>query len=226
MICDYPFPNCKTQSANRNRGKSQITNRKSPMFEKLGRRDRIALGVGLGAAALFVLLNFGVLPLLEGLGSSPELVQQKEVELRRDQRLLAEAEFEKTHLSAAGKRLKGLEAGLLESSSPSLANAEWQRLVGQLADSKGIELNSRESLRIQELGAGYSLVTGRVQFRCRLDELVDFLAALAASPKLLSVTGLSVFSSQGDPQGRLTVQLTIGAATRTLKQTKDEAAGH
>lgn len=194
------------------------------MLGKLSRRDRIALGVGLGATALFILLNFGMFPLLEGLGSSPELVQQKEVELRRDQRLLAEAELDKTHLSAAGERLKRLEAGLLESSSPSLANAEWQRLVGQLADSKGIELGSRESLRIQELGAGYSLVTGRVQFRCRLDQLVDFLVALAAFPRLLSVTGLTVISPQGDPQGRLNVQLTIGAAARTMKPAKDEAA--
>ena len=194
------------------------------MLEKLTLRDRVALGVGLGATALFLLLNFGVLPLVEGLASSPELVLQKEVELRRDQRLLAEAELEKTHLSAAGERLKELEAGLLESSSPSLANAEWQRLVGQLADSKGIELISRESLRIQELGAGYSLVTGRVQFRCRLDQLVDFLVALAAFPKLLSVTGLNVISLQGDPQGRLNVQLTIGAAARTMKPAKEEAA--
>jgi hypothetical protein len=64
-----------------------------------------------------------------------------------------------------------------------------------------------------------------VQFRCRLDQLVDFLVGLAVSPKLLSVTGLSVFAAQGDPQGRLTVQVTLGAATRTLKEAKDEAAG-
>jgi hypothetical protein len=194
------------------------------MFEKLSRRDRIALTAAVVAVALFVLLNFGVLPLFESLGSSPEVVQRKEVELRRDQRLLAEAELEKTHLSAARERLKGLEGGLLESSSPSLANAEWQQLVGQLADSKGIELSSRESLRIQELGKGYSLVTGRVQFRCRLDQLVDFLVGLAAFPKLLSVTSLTAISLLGDPQGRLNVQLTIGAATRTVKQAKDEAA--
>ena len=194
------------------------------MLEKLSRRDRIALTVAAVAAALFMLLNFGVFPLLEHLGSSPEVVQQNGVELRRDKRLLAEAELEKTHLSAAGERLKGLEAGLLESSSPSLASAEWQRLVGQLADSKGIELGSSEFLRNQELGAGYSLVTGRVQFRCRLDQLVDFLVAVAGFPRLLSVTGLTVSAPQGDPQGKLNVQLTIGAATRTLKQAKDEAA--
>jgi hypothetical protein len=194
------------------------------MFAKFRRRDRIALGAGVGAVVLFILLNYGVVPLFERLDTSSEVVQQKEVELRRDNRLLAEAELEKTHLSVARERLKGLEASLLESSSPFLANAEWQRLVGQLADSKGIELGSSELLPTQPLGAGYSLVMGRVQFRCRLDQLVDFLVALATFPKLLSVTGLTVVSPQGDPQGRLVVQLTIGAAARAVKPVKEEAA--
>jgi hypothetical protein len=194
------------------------------MFKKLSRRDRIALGVGVGVVALFILFDFGVFPLSERLAISPEVVQQREIELRREKRLVAEAELEKAHLSAARERLEGLEAGLLETPSPSLANAEWQRLVGQLADSKGLELGSSEFLRVQELGAGYSLVLGRVQLRCRLDQLVDFLVALADFPKLFSVTGLTAFSSEGDRQGRLTVVLTIGAATRTLKQAKEEAA--
>jgi hypothetical protein len=196
------------------------------MFKKLSRRDRIALTAAAVAAALFMLLNFGVFPLLDHLGNSPEVVQQKEVELRRDKRLLADAELEKTHLSAAGERLKGLEVGLLESPSPNLAYAEWQHLVGQLADSKGIQLGSSEFLRIQDLGEGYSLVTGRVQLRCRLNELVDFLVALATAPKLLSVTGVSVFASRGDAHETLNVQMTIGAASKTLKQPKDATAAH
>jgi hypothetical protein len=173
---------------------------------------------------LYLLLNFGVLPLFDQLSLSDEAVQQKEVELRRDKRLLAEVGFEKTRCTAAGDRLKRVEAGLLESTSPSLANAEWQHLVSQVADSKGIQLGSSESLRIQELGAGYSIVTGRVQIRCRLDRLVDFLVALASSPKLLSVTHLTVLGLQGDSQGRLNVQLTIGAATRAVKPAGDQAA--
>ena len=193
------------------------------MFEKLSRRDRIALGAAVGAAVLFLLLNYGLLPLIERLSVNPEAVQEKEVELRRDRRLLAEAELEKAHLSAAQERVKALEAGLMEASSPVLADAEWQRLVAQLAQSKGIELRSSELLRIQELGSGYSLVTGQVQFRCRLDQLVDFLVALASFPRLLSVTGLSVFASQGDPQGRLSVQVTIGAAARTMQKPKQGA---
>ena len=194
------------------------------MFKKLSRRDQIALGIGVGGVVLFLLLNFGVLPLFEQMGEGAQSVQQKEVDLRRDKRLLAEEAIEKTSLATAREHLKSLEAGLLQGSTPSLANAEWQQLVSQLAESKGIELGSSELLRIQELGRDYSLVTGRVQFRCRLDQLVDFMVALAGYPKLLSVTGLSVVAAQGDPQGRLMVRLTIGAAARTMPQAKEGSA--
>jgi hypothetical protein len=193
------------------------------MFKRLGRRDRIALGIAVAATALFTLFDFGVFPLLDRLGMSAEAAQQKEVELQQDQRLLAEAKLDTTHFTAAQDHLKQLEAGLLESALPYVATADWQRQVRQVADSKGIQLGSSEFLRVQQLGAGYSLVTGRVEFNCRLDQLVDFLVALASSPKLLSATSLVVSPFQGDRQGKLNVQLTIGAAARTLKPEKDEA---
>jgi hypothetical protein len=194
------------------------------MFKKLSRRDQIALGVGAGGVFLFLLLNFAVLPLFEQLGAGTESAQQKEIELRRDKRLLAEEAIEKTSLVAAREHLKSLEGGLLEGSTPSLASAEWQQLVGQLAESKGIELGSSELLRTQVLGWGYSLVTGRVQFRCRLDQLVDFMVALTGTPKILSITGLSVVAVQSDPQGRLLVRLTIGAAARAMAPAKEGSA--
>ena len=197
------------------------------MFEtlkKLSRRDQIALGVGVGGVFLFLLLNFALIPLFEQLGDGADSAQQKETELRRDKRLLAEEGVEKTSLAAAKEHLKSLEGGLLEGSTPSLASAEWQQLVGQLAESKGIELGSSELLRTQELGRGYSLVTGRMQFRCRLDQLVDFMVALTGFPKILSVTGLSVVAVQNDPQGRLLVRLTIGAAARAMAPAKEGIA--
>jgi TctA family transporter len=196
------------------------------VFKKLSRRDRIALIAGAAAIALFALFDFGILPLLERLGTSPEVIQQREVEIRRDQRLLVDAKLEAARFTTAEGSVKGLEVGLLDNSLPSLASAEWQRVVGQVADSKGLPLSSREFLHIQELGAGYSLVTGRVQFRCRLDQLVDFLVALASSPKALAVTGLSAYVARGDPQGGLNVQLTIGAVARTVKPVKAETAKH
>jgi hypothetical protein len=194
------------------------------MFKKLSRRDRIALTAAAVATALFLLLNFGLFPLLEHLGRSPEVVQQEEVELRREQRLLAETQLAETRRTAAEERLKGLEAGLLDSPVPALANAEWQRLVGQLAESKGIQVGSSEFLRAQEIGGGYSLSTGRVLLHCRIDQLVDFWVALTSSPKFLPVTDLMVSATRGNAQAPLNVQMTIGAVTKTVKQPKGAAA--
>jgi hypothetical protein len=177
----------------------------------------MAVVVAAGATALFLLVNYAVFPLLDRFTHDPEAVGQEEVTLRRYQRLLSEAELKKTQLTVAQKDLKGVEAGLLESPSTSLANAEWQHLVRELADRKGIELGSSEFLRVQNLSPEYSLLTGRVQLRCRLDQLVDFLVAMASSPKLLSVTRMTVSGPQGDAQKRVNVQLVVGAAVRAVK---------
>jgi type II secretion system (T2SS) protein M len=190
------------------------------MLQKLSRRDRIALIVGTAATALFLVLNFGVLPASGRFVQSAEAINQKELALRREQRLLANTGLEKTQHSAAQDRVKDLETGLLESASTSLANAEWQRLIRLVAESKGIVLGSSEFLRVESLSPEYSLVTGRVQFRCRLDQLVNFLVAVAASPKALSVKQLTISPLQAGPEERLNVQMIMGAAARALKPDK------
>jgi len=191
------------------------------MFSKLNRRDRVALLIGGAAVFLFLALSYVVLPLLDRLSPSPGAVLQKEIALRRDQHLLALTQFEKTHVVAVSEQLRTLEAGLIASDSPSLANAEWQKTAGQVAESSGIVLGSSEFLRTRDLGSGYSLITGRLQFRCRIDQLVAFLSGLAAAPKLLSVVSMSIIATPGDPQNSLSVQLTIGAAVRTSAQLKE-----
>lgn len=191
------------------------------MLAKLKPRDRIAFMVGAMATALFLLMKVGVFPLLDRLPLGTEAAEQKELTLRRAQRLVADSGAEQTRLATVQEGLKSLEASLLESPSASLANAEWQRLVRELADSKGIALGSTEFLRIEELGSDYALVTGRVTLRCPLNQLVDFLVALATAPRLLSVTRLRISAAPGDPERRLNVELMIGAAMRAVKAAKN-----
>jgi len=191
------------------------------MLSKLNRRDRMALLIGGAAVFVFVILSYVVLPLFDRFSRGQSAALQKEITLRRDQHLVSRAEFENTRVVAVSDYLKTLEAGLLENISPSLANAEWQKLVGQVADSNRIVLGSSEFLKTRDLGSGYSLITGRLQFRCRMDQLVAFLSGLAAAPKLLSVVSVSVTATQGDPQNTLNVQLTVGAAVRTTAQLKE-----
>lgn len=187
------------------------------MLANLQRRDRVALTAGAVAVGLFLVVRLGVFPVLDRLSQSPGDIDGKELTLRRYQRLVRESALEQAKLTTTRARLKTLESGFLESPSGSLANAEWQRLVRELADSQGVELGSSEFLRTEDLGGEYSLVVGRAQLRCRLDQLVGFVLALANSPRLMSVTRMRVWALQGDAQKRLNVELTVGAPMLTAK---------
>lgn len=187
------------------------------MLEKLSLRERVVVKGGAAAVALILVLHFGLLPWLEEAPEPGKAVEERELILQRYQRLTTMAGSEQTRLAAAQERLKNTEAGLLESPSASLASAEWQRLVRELADAKGVQLSSSEVLRTQELSPDYALVVGRVQFGCRLDQLVDFLAALGTSPKLVSVRRMRLLAMPSSARNRLTVDITLGAPMRTAR---------
>jgi hypothetical protein len=189
------------------------------MLEKLQRRDRIAMIVGTAGVGLFLVFQFIVFPLIDTLPQTSRDVSSKELALRRDQRLVRESTLGAARLKAARERLEALESSLLESTSASLANAEWQRSVRELADSQGVELASSEFLRAEDLGGGYSLMKGRVQVRCRLDQLVALMVALANSSKLMAVTDMKIRAQQGDTQNRLSAELTIGVPLSKAKLT-------
>jgi hypothetical protein len=190
------------------------------MLTNIQRRDRIALTVGAAGVGLFLALQFIVLPLLDRLPKAAGDTDSKELTLQRYQRLVRESAVAKSKLTTTRDRLKVLESGLLESPSTSLANAEWQRLVRELADGQGVELASSEFLRTEDLGGGYSLVVGRAQLRCSMDKFVAFMVALANSPKVMSATRMRLLALQGDAQKRLNVELTIGAPISKAKLTE------
>lgn len=188
-----------------------------PVLHKLSRRDRWAVMAALAAVTLFFLLRFIVFPLVDQLPEYRTRLEQKELTLQHYQRLVSESTRHQFRQETAAERLESLEAGLLESASPSLANAEWQRLVRELAESRGIELGRSEFLPLQELDPHYGLVSGRVQFRCRLDQLIDFLSALGTSPKLLGVPRIRVLALSGERERPLNVEVTIAAVISLAK---------
>lgn len=187
------------------------------MLEKLTPRDRVALKVAGVSLLFFLVADFVALPVYDALETSSGGIEKKELTLRRYQRLVASAAAQPATRVAVEERLRDAESGLLESPSETLADAEWQRLVSELAREKGLELTSSEVLRTEKLSPDYALVTGRVALSARLDQLVDLLVALASSRKLLDATSLKVRPLQGDPQKKLQVEIVVGAAMRAAK---------
>jgi hypothetical protein len=188
------------------------------MFANLKKRDQNALLAAGMATVLFLLMQFVVFPVLESAPKQGNGIEEKELSLKRAQRLVAASTGESANLAVVEEKLKGLEGGLLESPSVNLANAEWQRMIRELADSKGLSLGSSEFLRVFELSPEYTLVTGRTQLTCRLDQLVDFMIAMGSAPKPLAVTHLRLVPMLGDPQKRMSVEMTVGAVMRAEKR--------
>jgi len=177
----------------------------------------MALKVAAVAVAVFLLADFGVLPLYDAAQTSSAGIEKQELTLRRYQRWVAGAASQQAAQKAAQEKLSTAEAGLLASSSESMADAEWQRVVRELAQQQGLELTSSEVLRIEKLSPDYALVTGRVALAAHLYQLVGLLVALANSPKLLDATSLAVRSLAGDPQERLQIEMTVSAAMRAAQ---------
>ena len=89
------------------------------------------------------------------------------------------------------------EKGLIAADTAAQAQAQLIQIVRQLAraESPPIEIRSTELGSLRPLGDGYGQVDVAVQIECRIDQLVNLLAALAARPELISTSDLRITSS-------------------------------
>ncbi len=150
-------------------------------------RDRKAL-IGLGIAlGLFVILQFD--SILPGPGSGApgtgtvESVEQAfrlaQVKARRKPLVDAEAQ-------GTVKALAEIEKRLLASENAALAKAEMRQLVEDLLTSEGIAMRGSRFGTVALEERGYAQVPLIVDFECQIEQLVNWMAAVANAPQLLS----------------------------------------
>lgn len=160
----------------------------------MSQRDRRALMLLGGAVALFLVLQLDMFA--PGSASGPaatdaaldaleQRLQLAQVQAR--QRPLTEAE-----LSAAERRLEKAESRLLESADPALAQAEMRSLVGQLLDAEGIPLRASRFSPVKLEQDRYAQVPLVVEFTCGIEQMVNFMAAIANAPRLLATRDIRI----------------------------------
>jgi len=93
--------------------------------------------------------------------------------------------------------LAAREKGLIVADTAAQAQAQLIQIVRQLAraESPAIEIRSTELGALRPLGDGYGQVDVAVQIECRIDQLINLLAALAVRPELISTSDLRITSS-------------------------------
>ena len=169
------------------------------MRTRIGRslnpREKRALAAMALAAALFLLLEFLVLPWMDSAEKLRAALPLKEKTLRKYQQRVALAGARETDWQSLQTRLAEGEKGLLDSRAPAVASAELQELVKQLMAQQGIEMRSADFLPARALkpaAVGYSAVPLSLGFECTLDQLANFLLAARGSSKMLALEQLAI----------------------------------
>lgn len=187
----------------------------------LSTRDRRAL-ILLGAGLLTVLvLRFGVYR-----DSQTTVVEAKDSIPLAEKRLarLRQAEIQVPAKRAALKTVSAAvalrEKGILRAPTAQQVQAHLLETIRRVGKNEGIEVRGGEFPEVRPLGDEYGEAAVSVNFECRIEQLVNFLAALTREPELLATNEVRV--STANPKDKTVgVRLTLaGVVPRNLVPVK------
>src|SRR5690242_10254753 len=96
---------------------------------ELRERDRRALLLLAGAAVLYGVISFGLLPAFDTLKGASSGVADKEEQLRKYRRAVIRKGHYGQLLDQARKNVAGTEAGFIQGDNPTLASVELQTIA-------------------------------------------------------------------------------------------------
>jgi Tfp pilus assembly protein PilO len=177
--------------------------------KKLSEKDSRALKLAATAVALFLLLQFLVLPAWDDMQAARQEIPLKEQTLAKYRRVIALAGTQEQQADQMGQRLREAETGLLQAPTDALAAAELEKLLKEKAEAQGIQLRSSDFQKSVPGQDGYRQIPIGLQFQSRVEQFVNFLAVLQASDRVLSIPRLNVQPAGGNLK-ELQVTMTVG----------------
>jgi hypothetical protein len=116
------------------------------------------------------------------------------------------------------------EKGLIAADTAAQAQAQLIQIVRRLGDAENppVEIRSTEIGTVRPLGDAYGEALVSVQIECKIDQLVNMLAAIPAQPELVATSDLRVMSSNAKDK-TVGVRLTLsGVVPRRLVPDKSK----
>ncbi len=193
-------------------------------LEPREKKALMALGVMLGVSAVVVAYEFW--PSSESVAPvSAQSIPQMEQRLARVRETAAAVPAKQDVLKKVTADLEIREKGLIRAETPQQAQAQVITILRQLgaAETPPIDIRATELGAITDFGDNYGAVNVSIQVECRIEQLLNFMAALAARPELIATRDLRVVS--GDPkQKTLNVRITVaGIVPKNLAPQKKGA---
>jgi hypothetical protein len=147
--------------------------------------------------------------------ASPESVDMAEQRLERLRNIAATASAKQDVLKKVTEELVLREKGLIQAETVPQAQAQMLAALRELTGLEALEIRSQEYMAVEPFGDGYGLAPVRVQFECRMAQLVNILAGLAAKPQLMATRDFQILAS--NPKEK-TVRVTLTVVGVVPKQ--------
>ena len=125
-------------------------------------------------------------------GAAVDIALDREDQLRRYRRAVARKADYGQLLEEARRRVEEGEALLLRGDNPSVASAELQAVIEEVAEATGIELGQRNMSAARQKDEFFNEITMSLGFECTPGQLVAFLEQLRGLEKLLAVRSIQI----------------------------------
>ena len=159
----------------------------------VGKLDRRA-ALGLAAGVLVVLaLRYGVKG--SDVVAPADSIPVAEKRLERLRLVAGTVQGKETVLKQVTAELSTREKGILQTETAAQAEAQLLEVIRRIAGANGIDARGAEELRVRPLANDYGEVMVAVTFTCAIEQLVNFLAALANEPEVLATDEIHITSS-------------------------------
>ena len=152
--------------------------------------------------------------------AATEDVPAAEARLKRMREIAATVPAREEQLKQATAELNAREVGILKADTAAQAQALLQERLHRVGLANGIDIRGLEDQKVKPLGNDYGQVSVSVRFSCNIEQLVNFLAALANEPELFATDEINV-TGTNDPKKAIQVRLTLaGVVAKKVAQEK------
>jgi Tfp pilus assembly protein PilO len=157
----------------------------------MSRRERSIIGLAVVAGLLVLGWEFVVQPIRDRYMTAAELVPVRERVLARRVELVGRKATISRELETTDAQLQAVSNRFLPASTPAVAASELQKLVKEIAAKASTEIRSERILPPVERGELVEIPL-EVAVSAEVRQLVDILAQLEQTPKLLVVQDLKI----------------------------------
>jgi Tfp pilus assembly protein PilO len=181
----------------------------------INRRTLLLLLVMLGLLVA-VILRFGLSnDSATAVVAPSDSIPAAEHRLERLRQVAATVPGKQEVLKKALAEMEARHAGMLQADTSAQAQAQLIEVIRRVAMANGIDARGAEEMRVRPLANDYGEVSVTVTFTSAIEQLVNFLAALANEPQILATNEINI---SGGTDKKKNVQVRLGLSAVVPKK--------